>query len=179
MASVPGRYASALFELANEGKAVADVEKDLRAVGAMLEESANLRRLVMSPVFSADEQFRAIGAVLEKAGVHKLTSNFFKLLIANRRLSAAGDMIKAFCTLAARARGEIDADVTSAAALTEAQLGQLKDTLKAKLGKEIQINAKVDPSLLGGLVVKVGSRMVDSSLKTKLQSLKTRMKEVG
>lgn len=179
MASVPGRYASALFELASEQKALPVVEKDLLAVAAMLDESADFRRLVLSPVFSAEEQSRAVDAVLTKIGAHKLTANFFKLLAANRRLFAAGEMIKAFRSLAASARGEMQADVASATALSDAQLDQLRDTLKAKLGKDIQINAKIDASLLGGLVVKVGSRMIDSSLKTKLQSLKTRMKEVG
>lgn len=179
MASVAGRYASALFDLAGEQNALVAVETDLTGMQTMLDGSGDLRRLVLSPVFSAEEQSRAVSAVLEKIGAHKLTVNFFKLLAANRRLFAAGDMIKAFRALAARSRGEMQADVTSAVALNESQLGALKDTLRAKLGKDVKINAKVDPSLLGGLVVKVGSRMIDSSLKTKLQSLKTRMKEVG
>ena len=179
MASVAGRYASALFELAGEQKALAAVEKDLVAIHGLIGESADFRRLVKSPVFSAEEQARALAAVLERIGAHKLTTNFFKLIASNRRLFAAEDMIKAFRAFAASARGEMAADVASAAKLSPAQLDQLKDTLRAKLGKDVQINAVVDPSLLGGLVVKVGSRMIDSSLKTKLQSLKTRMKEVG
>jgi len=155
------------------------VEQDLINLQRMLDESADLQRMVRSPVFSADEQSGALVAVLGKAGISGLTLNFVKLIARNRRLFALGDMIKGFRTLAARARGEVEADVSSAVALGDEQMAALKETLKASIGKDVRINAHVDPSLLGGLIVKVGSRMIDSSLRTKLATLKLRMKEVG
>lgn len=179
MASVPGRYAAALFELAQEQSQLQPVENDLNRVQAMLDESPDLMRMVRSPVFSAEDQTKALDALLTKAGIGGLTLNFVKLIVRNRRLFAMPDMIKAFRTLAAGARGEVEADVASATALNDGQLQALKETLKASIGKDVQINASVDPSLLGGLVVKVGSRMIDSSLRTKLSTLKLRMKEVG
>ncbi len=179
MASVPGRYASALFDLATEQGKVPDVETSLVRFQAMLDDSADLQRMVRSPVFSADEQVRALAAVLAKAGISGLAANFLQLIAKNRRLFAAAEMIKCYRSLAAKARGEVQAEVTSAVALTEAQLTTLKDTLRASVGgKQVQVDTRVDPSLLGGLVVKMGSRMVDSSLRTKLASLKTRLKEV-
>ncbi|MFM1816654.1 MAG: hypothetical protein RLZ98_3349 [Pseudomonadota bacterium] len=178
MASVAGRYASALFDLATEQNQTVAVERDLTSFQALLEESEDLRRLVRSPVFSTDEQSKAIAAIVDKAGAGELTSNFLRLIARNRRLFALPDMIRAYRSMAARARGEVDADVASAVPLTEQQLIQLTDTLKAAVGKDVKIHTRVDPSLLGGLVVKVGSRMIDSSLATKLNSLKTRMKEV-
>lgn len=179
MASVAGRYASALFELAQEQSQLGAVEGDLTNIQGLLDESDDLKRLVRSPVFSADDQTRALTAVLERMGASPLTQNFVRLLVRNRRLFALGDMIRAFRTLAARARGEVEADVASATTLTEEQLQALRDTLKGSLGQDVQVNTRVDPSLLGGLVVKIGSRMIDSSLKTKLATLKMRMKEVG
>ncbi len=179
MASVPGRYASALFELAQEQSQLQPVENDLNTLQALLDESEDLRRMVRSPVFTADEQAQALEAVLGKAGLSALTMNFVRLITKNRRLFAVPEMIKAFRSLAAAARGEVEADVTSATVLNDGQLAALKDTLKASIGKDVQINAKVDPALLGGLIVKVGSRMIDSSLRTKLSTLKMRMKEVG
>jgi F-type H+-transporting ATPase subunit delta len=179
MASVAGRYASALFDLANEQSQLPGVEQELINLQRMLDESADLQRMVRSPVFSADEQSGALVAVLGKAGISGLTLNFVKLIARNRRLFALSDMIKGFRTLAARARGEVEADVSSAVALGDEQMAALKETLKASIGKDVRINAHVDPSLLGGLIVKVGSRMIDSSLRTKLATLKLRMKEVG
>jgi F-type H+-transporting ATPase subunit delta len=179
MASVAGRYASALFELAQEQSQLPAVEQDLVNLQGLMDESDDLRRLVRSPVFSADDQSKALAAVLGKMGVSGLSLNFVKLLARNRRLFALSDMIKAFRSMAARSRGEVEADVTSAVTLSDEQLQALKDTLKASIGKDVQVSAKVDPSLLGGLIVKVGSRMIDSSLRTKLATLKMRMKEVG
>ena len=179
MASVPGRYALALFELAQEQSQLQPVENDLLQLQGMLDESADLRRMVRSPVFSAEDQAGALTALLEKAGVSGLTMNFMKLITRNRRLFAVPEMISAFRTLAARSRGEVEADVTSATALNDGQLQTLKETLRDSIGQDVQINASVDPSLLGGLIVKVGSRMIDSSLRTKLSTLKLRMKEVG
>lgn len=179
MASVAGRYASALFDLATEARQVPDVEAQLAKFQAMLDGSKDLQRLVASPAFSADEQSRAMAAVLAKAGIGGLAGNFLQLIARNRRLFAAADMMKSFRTLAARARGEVDAEVISAFPLDAKQLEALNDTLRASVGgKQIKMNSRVDPGLLGGLVVKMGSRMVDSSLRTKLASLKTRLKEV-
>ena len=179
MASVPGRYAFALFELAQEQSQLPTIENDLILVQSMLDESPDLQRMVRSPVFSAEDQEKALGALLSRAGISGLTMNFIRLITKNRRLFAVPEMIKAFRSLAAQSRGEAEADVTSAQPLNDSQLQTLKETLKASIGKDVQINAKVDPSLLGGLIVKIGSRMIDSSLRTKLSTLKLRMKEVG
>ncbi|MFY0611690.1 MAG: F0F1 ATP synthase subunit delta [Hyphomicrobiaceae bacterium] len=179
MAGVAGRYASALLDTANEDNQLVAVEGDIDAISRLIDESEDMRRLVRSPVFSAEDQAMAVESVLTKAGAQPLTLNFFKLLVRNRRLFAVPDIIRAFKALAADARGEVRAEVASAIALNDAQLNDLRETLKASVGKDVMLETKVDPSLLGGLVVKIGSRMVDSSLKTKIATLKTRMKEVG
>ena len=179
MSSVAGRYASALFDLSSEQGQVADVERQLIRFQELVDGSADLKRLVRSPVFSADDQAKAIGAVLDKAGIGGLGGNFLRLAAKNRRLFAVEDMIKGFRALAARARGEVQAEVTSAFALSDEQITALKDALRGSIGgKDVQLDLRVDPALLGGLIVKLGSRMVDSSLRTKLATLKTRMKEV-
>jgi F-type H+-transporting ATPase subunit delta len=178
-ASMPGRYASALFALAKDQGQLKEVEGDLARFAGALDQSPDLLRMVRSPVFSAEDQSKALGTILSKAGLGALTTNFLKLLARNRRLFAVSDMIKIFRALSADFRGEVTADVASAHALTDAQLAALKDTLKASVGKDVQIHAKVDPTLLGGLVVKIGSRMIDSSLRTKLNSLKVAMKGTG
>jgi F-type H+-transporting ATPase subunit delta len=175
---VAGRYASALFELAEEANQVRQVEKDLVSLQSMLDASADLKRMVRSPVFSSDEQSRSIAAIAEKAGLAPLVINFLKVLARNRRLFAVGEMIRTFLALAARQRGEVNAEVASAHPLSKEQLAALTDTLRASAGKDVNLVTKVDPALLGGLVVKMGSRMIDSSLRTKLNSLKTAMKEV-
>ena len=179
ISGVAHRYATALLDLSEEQGSVADVEKALEAFDKLLQDSADLRRLVESPVFSADEQLKALTAVLDKAGVTGLAANFLKLAAKNRRLFAVPGMIAAFRVGLARHRGEVPADVVSAAPLSDAQLSALADALNATTGKKVVISSKVDPSLIGGLVVKVGSRMIDTSLKTKLNSLKFAMKEVG
>ncbi|HSB59843.1 MAG TPA: F0F1 ATP synthase subunit delta [Methyloceanibacter sp.] len=176
---VAGRYSTALFELALEEKALEKVEQDLNRFASALDAVEDLRRLVRSPVFTAEEQERAIAAILEQMEIEGLTANFLKLIARNRRLFAAPDMIKAFRALLARHRGQTSAEVTSALPLSEGQLRALQTVLKAALHKEVQLDQKVDATLLGGLVVKVGSRMIDSSLRTKLNSLKQTMKEVG
>jgi F-type H+-transporting ATPase subunit delta len=176
---VAGRYATALFELALEEKALEKVEQDLKRFYQAFDAVEDLRRLVRSPVFSAEEQERAMAAILEKIEIEGLTANFLKLIARNRRLFAAPDMIKAFRALLAGHRGQTSAEVTSAVPLTEGQLRALQTALKGALHKDVQLDQKVDATLLGGLVVKVGSRMVDSSLRTKLNSLKQTMKEVG
>lgn len=173
-----GRYATALFDLAKEEGALDTVAADLNRFDGMLTESKDLERLVRSPVFSADDQGKALSALLGKAGLSGLAVNFFKLLAANRRLFVVRDVIKGFRALLARERGETSAEVTSAHALTDQQLAELKSALKATAGRDVRIETRVDPSILGGLVVKLGSRMIDSSLKTKLNNLKFAMKEV-
>ncbi|HXK54162.1 MAG TPA: F0F1 ATP synthase subunit delta [Hyphomicrobiales bacterium] len=179
VSGMAGRYANALYELAAESKAVDHVAKDLGGFAALLESSADLRRLVESPVFSADEQTRALDAILKKGKVHALTSQFLGLVARNRRLFAVRQMIAAYATIVAAARGEMTAEVTSAVALTAAQLKSLTAAIKAAMNSEVQIDAKVDESLLGGLIVKVGSRQIDTSLRTKLNNLKIALKEVG
>ncbi|MFA5957495.1 F0F1 ATP synthase subunit delta [Hyphomicrobium sp.] len=176
---VAGRYASALFDLANENSAVETTESDLVNFQALLDESPDLVRLVRSPVIAADDQARAIAVLLEKAGIGGLTANFLKLVAANRRLFVIQDMIKVYRSLAAKARGEITAEVTSAFALNDEQVASLKETLKASVGKDVTLQSRIDPSILGGLIVKVGSRMIDSSLKTKLQNMKTALSGAG
>jgi F-type H+-transporting ATPase subunit delta len=176
---VAGRYATALFELALEEKALERAEADLNRFNEALDAFEDLMRLVKSPVFSAEEQTRALAAVLEKLQIEGLTRNFLLLVAKNRRLFALPDMIRAFRGMLARHRGETSATVTAAAKLTETQVTALKQALRAALGKKVMLEERVDPSLLGGLVVKVGSRMIDSSLRTRLNSLKVAMKEVG
>lgn len=176
MASVAGRYASALFELATDEGKVAEVEADLAKFQALCEESSDLVSLIRSPVIASDDQEKALSAILSKAGVGELTINFFKLLAKNRRLFAAADIARDFQALAARARGEMRAEVTAAAPLSDAHVADLKAALKMTVGKNVTLIQKVDPALLGGLVVKIGSRMVDSSLKTKLESMKFALK---
>ncbi|HVQ11479.1 MAG TPA: F0F1 ATP synthase subunit delta [Methyloceanibacter sp.] len=176
---VAGRYATALFELALEQKALEQVARDLSRFGEALDAFDELVRLVKSPVFTAEEQGRALAAILEQLKIDGLTKNFLLLVAKNRRLFATPDMIRAFRAMLARRRGEMSASVTAATKLTESQVTALKQALQAALGQEVMLEERVDPGLLGGLVVKVGSRMVDTSLRTKLNSLKVAMKEVG
>ncbi|KZK87370.1 ATP synthase subunit delta [Pseudovibrio sp. W64] len=173
------RYASALLDLAEEQGATAEVEKGLDQFEALLNESADLDRLIKSPVFSADAQLKAISAILEKAGISGLTANFVKLVAQNRRLFAVPGMIQGFREQLAAKRGEVTALVTSATELNAEHVAALKEALNASTGKNVKIVVKVDSSILGGLIVKIGSRMIDTSLRTKLNSLKFAMKEVG
>nr|WP_274709155.1 F0F1 ATP synthase subunit delta [Nitratireductor luteus] len=179
ISGVAGRYAQSLFELANEAKAVPAAESDLSRFEEMLKGSDDLQRLIKSPVFSAEEQFRAVGAVLDKAGITGLVGNFLRVTARNRRLFAVPQMIRAFRQIAAQARGEVTAEVSVAHKMTAAQEKELKAALKDVAGKDVTMDVTVDPSLLGGLVVKLGSRQIDTSLKTKLNSLKLALKEVG
>jgi len=179
VSGVSGRYATALFELARDEKSVDAVVADLAKFDAMLAESDDLRRLVRSPVFSADSQSKALAAVLDKAEIAGIAANFLNVLTANRRLFAVADVIRAFRALVAKFKGEATADVTVAEALSDTNLDTLKVALKSVTGKDVALNVKVDPSIIGGLVVKLGSRMVDSSLRTKLNSIKHAMKEAG
>lgn len=179
MATVAGRYASALFDLSKDERKLEAVEADMTSLSNMLEQNADLTRMVRSPVISADDQAKAIAAIAAAAGFSDLSTNFVKLLARSRRLFALADIVKLFRQLAARHRGEITADVVSAHTLNETQRAALEDALKGTAGgRNIRMNTRVDPALLGGLVVTMGSRMINSSLRTKLNSLKTRMKEV-
>jgi F-type H+-transporting ATPase subunit delta len=179
VSGVAERYASALFELARDESSIEQVEGDLATVAAMLDKSPDFRRLVQSPVFSAEEQEKAVGAVAGRAGITGLAGNFLRLVARNRRLFALPGIIRAFRDMAAKNRGEVTAEVTSAHALSDDQVGALKSTLRAKLGKDVTLQTRVNPALLGGLVVKVGSRMIDTSLRTRLLNVKTQLKEVG
>ena len=178
ISGMAGRYAGALFELALENKTVDAVRADLDRFDALLNESPDLLRLVRSPVFGADEQLKALSAILEKAGISGIAANFLRVVTTNRRLFAVRDMIRAFRALVARHRGEVTAQITVAEPLNDNNLGALKDALKNVTGgKDIDLDVKVDPAIIGGLIVKVGSRMVDSSLRTKLNAIKFAMKE--
>jgi F-type H+-transporting ATPase subunit delta len=179
VSGVSGRYATALFELARDEKSIDAVKTDLDKFEAMLRESPDLLRLVRSPVFSTGTQAKALAAVLDKAVVGGTTAKFLKVLTANRRLFAVTDVIRAFRALVAKFRGEATADVTVAEKLNDKNLDALKTALKSVTGKDVALNVKVDPSIIGGLIVKLGSRMVDSSLRTKLNSIKYAMKEAG
>jgi F-type H+-transporting ATPase subunit delta len=171
-----GRYANAVFELAQEQKAVDAVSADLAALRRAMETSPDLNRLVRSPMFGAEDQARALKAILEKIGAHALSIKFLLLLAAKRRLFVLTQIIGQYEHLVAKSRGETEAEVTSARALGDTEINALKSALKSKLGKEPRLHAKVDPTLLGGLIVKVGSRMIDSSLRTKLDGLRAVMK---
>jgi F-type H+-transporting ATPase subunit delta len=168
-----GRYANALFELARDAKSLDAVKADLDRFEAMVAQSPDLLRLVRSPVFGADEQARALAAILEKAGISGLAANFLRVIAANRRLFSVRDMIRAFSALVARHKGE----VSVAAPLSDAHRDTLKTALKGATGKDVDLAVRVDPAIIGGLIVKLGSRMVDSSLRTKLNAIKFAMKE--
>lgn len=178
-AGLAERYANALFDLADERKALDAVADDLRQLRAMLAGSPDLDRLVRSPILSRDQQGRAVAALAGKAAFGDLTTNFLGLLARNRRLFAVRSMIEAFLAELAKRRGEVTAKVASAVPLTEAQLATVTDALRRAVGSKVSVDLTVDPSLLGGLVVRVGSRMVDSSIRTKLQRLELAMKGVA
>jgi F-type H+-transporting ATPase subunit delta len=178
VSGMAGRYASALFELALEEKATDAVKADLDAFDAMIASSADLDRLVRSPVFDADDQLRALSAILDKAGIRGLTANFLRVITTNRRLFAVRAMIRGYRAMLAQHKGEVVAQVTVAEDLNDKNLDALKGALKSVTGgKDIALDVTVEPAIIGGLIVKVGSRMVDSSLRTKLNAIKFAMKE--
>jgi F-type H+-transporting ATPase subunit delta len=178
ISGMAGRYATALFNLAREQNAIDTVRADLDRFDAMVAGSPDLMRLLRSPVFGADEQTRAITAILAKAGIGGVAANFIRLVAQNRRLFAVRDMLSGFRALVARHRGEVSAEVTVAEPLAALHLIALKDALKSVSGgKDVTLDVKIDPAIIGGLVVKLGSRMVDTSLRTKLNSIKVAMKE--
>lgn len=176
VAGLAGRYATALFELADEAKSLDAVSSDLARLRALVEGSADMARFVRSPVFSRDEQGKAIGAILDRLGVSQLTKSFIGLLAQKRRLFALQGIVTAFDALVAARKGETSASVVSAKPLSVAQRAALQSALKTSIKREIRMTESVDPSLLGGLVVKVGSRQIDSSLKSKLARLERAMK---
>lgn len=178
VSGMAGRYAGALFELALEEKATDTVRRELDQFDALIAESPDLNRLVRSPVFGADEQLKALSAILTKAGLSGITANFLRVITTNRRLFAVRDMIRAYRALVAKNKGEVVAQVTVAEPLNDQNKEALKGALKTVTGgKDIDMDVTIDPAIIGGLVVKVGSRMVDSSLRTKLNSIKIAMKE--
>ena len=177
VSGMAGRYATALFELARETNALDAVQADLTAFEALLAASPDLLRLVRSPVFTGAEQAKALAAILDRAGIKGVAANFLRVVAANRRLFAAREMNRGFNALVAKHKGEVTADVTVAQPLNDARLDEIRAALRAVTGKDVQVNVDVDPSIIGGLKVKLGSRMVDASLRTKLNSIKFAMKE--
>lgn len=173
-----GRYANALFELALESKATDAVKNDLDRFDALITESADLDRLVRSPVYGVDEQLRALSAILDKAGIDGLAANFLRVITTNRRLFAVRNMIRIYRALVARHKGEVTALITVADKLSDNNREALRSALKSVTGgKDIDLDVRIDPAIIGGLVVKVGSRMIDSSLRTKLNAIRFAMKE--
>ncbi len=179
VSGIAGRYATALSELARDADKLDEIAASLRDLERLLDESEDFARLVMSPVFSSAEQSAALAALAKRGGFADLTANFLQLLAKNRRLFVLRNIIAGFRRLLADHRNEVTADVVSAVPLADQQTEELKATLKAKTGRDVSLNTRVDPHLLGGLIVRIGSRMVDSSIRTKLNNLKLAMKEVG
>lgn len=180
LSGVAGRYASALYDLAVEKNSTEEVATALQGFAALIEESKDLERFVKSPVFSAEEQNKALGPILDAAGVTGVAANFVKLVAAKRRLFCLPAIIAAYRKLHDAAKGVVRADVTVAAPLAPHHESALREALAGLAdGKSLDLAVKVDPALIGGLVVKIGSRMLDASLRTKLNSIRTRMKEVG
>jgi F-type H+-transporting ATPase subunit delta len=179
VSNVAARYASALYDLADEKSAIDAVAGDLTALQKMIDDSDDFRRFIKSPVLSRADQSKGIAAIAEKAQLSPLTLKFLGLVASNRRLFALPGMIAGYRAILAERRGQATAHVTSATPLNDNQIKSLIEALKKSIGRNVDVVSKVDPSILGGLIVKVGSRMVDSSLKSKLQRLKLAMKGVG
>ena len=175
---ISGRYATALFELARDNGALDQVASDVAGLGGMIDGSDDLNRLLRSPVIASEDQGKGMAAVMEKAGATELVGNFAAVVAQNRRLFALRDMVKDFRALLAAHRGEVVAEVTSAKSLNDEQLAKIKAELTASMKTDVQVETAVDERILGGIVVKVGSRMVDSSLRTKIQNLRFAMRGV-
>lgn len=178
VSGIAGRYAAALFELANESGAIDQVAADLERFAGLIDASPDLDRLVKSPVFSADEQAGALGVLLERTKIGGLAANFLKLVASKRRLFLVRSMISGYRALVAQMKGIIAAEVTVASPLSDANRAAVLEALQAQSGKSVALTERVDPSIIGGLVVKMGSRMIDASLKTKLNAMKIAMKNV-
>jgi len=179
VSGVAGRYATALYELAREAKSVDAVAADLSLFDAMVSGNPDMQRFVRSPVFSSEEQVAALGPILRATGIKGLAANFLQLVAAKRRLFAVHDMVRAYRAMVDQADGVVRAQVTVAEAPSEKVLGDIKQALKDVAGEKVEVDVKVDPAIIGGLVVKLGSKMVDASLRTKLNGIRTAMKEVG
>lgn len=176
---IAGRYATAIFELSTEANTLSDLEADIDALDAALKDSGDLRDLISSPIYRRGEQGDAITAVAQKMGLSGIVANTLSLMASKRRLFVLPQLVGALRDMIADHKGEITADVTAATALTQAQQDKLASTLKSSVGKTVKINMAVDESLIGGLVVKVGSKMIDTSIRAKLNALQNTMKEVG
>jgi F-type H+-transporting ATPase subunit delta len=176
LTGLAGRYATALFELADQGKKLDEVATDLEGLQKTIGESEDLQRMLRSPLYSREQQSKAMAAVLDKGGVSELTRRFALLVASNHRLFALSEMIRAYLEELARRRGEVTAEVVAAQELSEAQQKSLIEALRKSVGSNVKVDLKVDHGLIGGLIVKVGSRMVDSSLRTKLHRLQSAMK---
>jgi F-type H+-transporting ATPase subunit delta len=179
VSGMAGRYATALFELARDDRAIDAVRADLDRFAGLLSQSSDLARLVRSPAFTAEQQVKALAAVLSAAGIGGLAAKFLGVVAQNRRLFAVESIMRDFRTLVARHKGEVAAEVTLAEPPSERQLAAIREALHAVTSSDVRVDVKVDPSIIGGLIVKLGSRMVDSSLRTKLRSIKQAMKEVS
>jgi F-type H+-transporting ATPase subunit delta len=178
VSGVAGRYASALFELARDQRAVDAVAGDLDLFDALIRESPDLQRLVRSPVFTAEEQGKAVGAILDQAGIGGLAGNFIRLVTTNRRLFALPDMIRGYRKLVAESKGIVRAEVRLAEPPSDRVLNDIKAALREVANAEVDVDVKVDPNLIGGMVVQMGSRMVDASLRTRLNAIRLAMREV-
>lgn len=176
LSGIAGRYALAVFELALEAKSIDAVGRDFQSLKAALAESTDLARLVRAPVFAREDQAKGMQALLGALEADALTVRFVLLLCAKRRLFLLPAIIRDYGTLVEREKGEIEAQVTSAHVLNDAQVDELKRALKDRLGRDPLLKTEIDPTLLGGLVVKVGSRMIDSSLRSKLNGLRLAMR---
>jgi F-type H+-transporting ATPase subunit delta len=174
-----GRYATALFELAVEANAIDSVAADLGRLDDLIAGNADLNRLVRSPAFSSEDQLRALSALLERIGIDGLSARFLKVVTSNRRLFAVRDMIRSYRALVALHKGEVSARVTVAEMPIDKRIADIKNALTAVTGKDVTLDISVEPSIIGGLIVQLGSRMVDASLRTKLNAIKHAMKEVG
>ncbi|MDF1621008.1 F0F1 ATP synthase subunit delta [Pseudothioclava nitratireducens] len=178
-AAVAGRYATAIFELARDAKGLGPLEKDVEALGAALDGSADLRDLIASPLYSREAQADAVAAIAKKMGLSGPLANGLQLMAQKRRLFALPQLLNALAEAIAEEKGEVTAEVTSAAELSKAQADKLAATLKKQTGKTVKLNVAVDETLIGGMIVKLGSKMIDTSVASKLASLKNAMKEVG
>jgi F-type H+-transporting ATPase subunit delta len=176
---IAARYATAIFELAKEDTALTALEADVDALDAILKDSADFRELISSPIYSRDQQAAAVTAIAGKAGLTQTVTNSLALMAGKRRLFVLPQLVRELRARIAAEKGEVTAEVTAARALTKAQQDDLARTLKARVGQDVKINMAVDESLIGGLVVKVGSRMIDTSIRSKLAALQNSMKEVG
>ena len=175
-AGLAGRYATALYELADEAKQLDTVASDLARVRAMIDESDELRRMINSPLISREQQAKSIDALVAQAGVGDLTRRFVRIVASNRRLFALRSIIEVFTRMLAERRGELTAEITSARPLSPQQAEAVNAALRGAVGRKVSMELNVDPKLLGGLRVKVGSRLVDASLASKLQRLQLAMK---